>query len=62
MTGPTDKVQYERGHLSLWNPSSALCLAQLTNNIQGALERNSLMSVCRQKGEKQREREREEKQ
>lgn len=34
LTGPTDKPLYERGHLDLWNPSSALCLAQLTNGFK----------------------------
>lgn len=34
LTGPTDKLLYERGHLNLWNPSSAFCLAQLTNGFK----------------------------
>lgn len=34
LTGPMDKLLYERGHLNLWNLSSAFCLEQLTNGFK----------------------------
>lgn len=48
LTGPTDKLLYERGQLNLWNPSSAFCLAQLTNGFkrQSGSFREVFPDVC----------------
>lgn len=64
LTGPRDKLLYERGHLNLWNPSSAFCLAQLTNGFKqhSGSFRKVFPDVCLQREwekETKRERERE---
>lgn len=53
MTGPMDKLPYERASLNLWNPSSAFCLAQLTNGFkqQSGSFTKVFPDVCLQRGQ-----------
>lgn len=48
LTGLMDKLLYERGNLNLWNPSSAFCLAQLTNGFKqrSGIFREVFPDVC----------------